>query len=110
MAMAKEDLGGLIDIALGLIKDYAMQNALKRVAQAHRAYLMEEVSARRKKVTEIIYAMQVLECEKINLEMEFVKIRHTLTQEGIDSIECVLNSLEEKRQELAKMKNMQDRI
>lgn len=106
MASGKKDLFPLIDIALAAVKDIAIDNALKRVEEAQREYLIVAAETNRKKSSEVIRALKKLDTEKVRLQLEVNRLRGNLTPQAISSLQAVFDCLETKRAELVIEKNM----
>lgn len=105
MGMDSKELFPLIDIALAMVKDNAINNALRKVEEAQREYLIANAEANRKKSNEVIAALMKLDIEKLQLKFQFDRNKENLSPKAIDSIQAVLNFLDQKRTNLVAEKN-----
>lgn len=105
MQFDSNELFGLIDIALGIAKDKAYQDALLQVKAAQREYLIAEAECNRTKGRELVMAIMDVDLSTKRFEFVFNRIRTTLSPEAQEPYRKVLESLHKQREHLVKEKN-----
>ena len=96
----------VLDLALGVVKDMAMDDALCRVKEAQRAYLMEKAEKDRQKGNSAVKAIAELDRAAMKLKFQYDKLRTTLSPESLNVMERVFNELEEQRKDTVRKKRM----
>lgn len=99
-----DSLAYVLDLALDAVKDRAMDDALRRVKEAQREYLLEKAEADRQKGAAAVRAIAKLDREVMQLEFQYKKIEPTLTPEARQSLERVFLELEQQRKNTVQKK------
>lgn len=102
--MESESLLSLIELALGIAKDKAVEDSLLRVQNAQREYLLVQAETGRKKSRAIICAMAKLDQSIRMFEHEYEKIKPSLSREAREPFEKLYSGLGKKREELRRAK------
>ncbi len=105
MSSGNQNLFALIDITLGLAKDIALDNSLRRIQEAQRQLLVAEADANRKKSSAVISAISTLDIEKLKLQMVYSDLKPQLTPQASDNIRAIIYEIENQRRELVEEKN-----
>ena len=103
--MNANDIIPLIDIALGIAKDKAFLDALERVKNAQREYLIAESNANKKKTGEIINEINRLDISVVKLKHEYSRIKPHLTDDACEHFRSLFKSLQTQRERLLSDKN-----
>lgn len=104
MAAEKNDLLGLIDIAVGIAKDKAFADALSRVQAAQREYLIAEADENRSKARGVVEAIVKLDITTKKLEIEYRRIKTSLSPSAVARFDRLFDSLDAQRQALVQEK------
>lgn len=99
-----DNLAHLLDLALGAVKDYAADDALRRVQQAQHEYLLVEAEAGRQKGAAAVKAIAKLDQEAKLLEVQYRKIEPTLLPEAQQIFQRIFHELERQRKKVVKEK------
>ena len=102
--MGSPNVLDLLNVALALIKDQALNNCLKRVEDAQRAYLLAEADRGREKNKAIIKAIAQIDIERIKLNNTYIKVKDDLGPDGVSIMEDIISFLEKDRKRLAEEK------
>lgn len=102
--METSDLMYLLDVALGIAKDRAFEEALQSVQTAQREYLKAEAEARRTKKRAIIQQMVERDAAVLRLEREYTRMQPMLTPDTQAHFDKLFKSLSKQRSLLVQKK------
>lgn len=102
--METNDLMCLLDVALGIAKDKAFEDALRSVQAAQREYLKADADARRIKTKSIIQQMAELDAATHRLRHEYTRIHPMLTPDAQAHFDKLFESLSRQRSFLVQKK------
>lgn len=103
--MKRDNLIVLIDLALAVVKDIAIEKSLVRVKEAHREYLLAEASSNRDKSKAVVRAIAKIDTQCIILERDYLKAKDTMVADGRAAMEPLLDMLKRERMRLVEEKN-----
>ena len=106
MEINETDILNLIDVALGYVKDKALEEMLRNLAAVQREYYKKKAEQGRKKSTEIIKNMAKVDIEvcRLNQSYEKLKAAGKLPKDGCESIDSLIRRLQIQREEFLKEK------
>ena len=102
--METSDLMYLLDVALGIVKDRAFEEALRSVQTAQREYLKADADVRRVKTKTIIQQMAKLDAAVLRLEREYTRMQPMLTPDAQVHFDKLFKSLSRQRSLLVQKK------
>jgi len=101
----KNELFILIDLALAVVKDIALEDRLKKIQSAQREYIQAQACANRSKSKAIIKAIVNIDTQVILLERDYLKVKDTLETDGRAAMEPLITMLKKERIRLVNEKN-----
>ena len=103
--MKKNEIFILIDLALAVVKDIALEERLKNIQSAQREYIQAEACVNRNKSKAIIKAIVNIDTQFILLERDYLKAKDTLEVDGRAAMEPLIDMLKKERVRLVNEKN-----
>jgi len=103
--MAKQNIFSVIELAMAVIKDAAVEDCLRRVENAQRELLLAEADKNREKGRAIIRSIAKIDIEQKKLEITYSKIKDDLGDDGKEIMDNLIRMLNEDRARFIQEKN-----
>ena len=98
--MKNDDISGLLSVVRGIVKDRAMDDALRRAEAAQRTYLMEKARADRERSRAVIRSIADLDCAVMRVKHEYSRLEPSLSEGEKQAFIQLFSGFEEERENL----------
>ena len=95
--MEKKDVIALLEMGLAVVKDVTVETCLRRVENAHRAYLIAQADSGREKSKALISAIAKLDREALALEITYRRVKADMGEKGQEVMDLILTELKAER-------------